>query len=306
MDKKHPDIKPQIAFLGTGIMGLPMCGHLLKAGYPVQVWNRSAEKAAPLAESGATLCESPSEAVAGAKFIVFMLSSGPVIDQVLFQPDSIGNTVEQQLDEGATIIVMSSIPVETARDQAARLSKINVDYVDAPVSGGDIGAVDASLAILAGGDNYSIANVQDLLSVLGRVSHVGPVGCGQLVKLANQTIVGINIDAVAEAFLLIEAGGGDLVAAHKALIDGFADSAILRHHGKRMINRSFKPGATAETQLKDMRTSRELAETLGLDLPVLQLTESLYQGMCLNGRENLDHSGLYLEIADRKTEPGSE
>jgi len=298
-NKIHPETRAKIAFLGTGIMGLPMCGHLLKAGYPVQVWNRSPEKAAPLAELGATLCGSPSEAVAGAKYIISMLSTGPVIDQVLFQADSTGNTVEQRLDEGATVIMMSSIPVETARDQATRLRKINVDYVDAPVSGGDIGAVNARLAILAGGDSESIANVQDLLSVMGRVSHVGPVGCGQLVKLANQTIVGININAVAEAFLLIEAGGGDLAAAHKALIGGFADSAILRHHGERMINRSFKPGATAETQLKDMRTSRELAESLGLDLPVLQLTESLYQGMCQNGREDLDHSGLYLEIADR-------
>ena len=293
------EIQSTVAFLGTGIMGLPMCAHLLKAGYPVQVWNRSAEKAAPLAELGAILCGSPSEAVAGAKFIIFMLSIGPVIDQVLFQADNTGNTVEQQLDDGATVIMMSSIPVETARDQATRLRKINVDYVDAPVSGGDIGAVNARLAILAGGDSDSIANVQDLLSVMGRVFHVGSVGCGQLVKLANQTIVGINIDAVAEAFLLIEAGGGDLAAAHKALIGGFADSAILRHHGERMIKRSFKPGATAETQLKDMRTSRELAENLGLNLPVLQLTESLYQGMCQNGREDLDHSGLYLEIADR-------
>ncbi len=168
MDNKHTDTKPIIAFLGTGIMGLPMCGHLLTAGYPVRVWNRSAEKAAPLIELGATLCESQSEVVAGAKFVVFMLSSGPVIDHVLFQPDSTGNTVEQQLDEGATVIVMSSIPVETARDQAARLGKKNVDYIDAPVSGGEISAVDASLAILAGGDSDSIANVQDLLSGMCR------------------------------------------------------------------------------------------------------------------------------------------
>jgi len=252
MDKNHPGTKSAVAFLGTGIMGLPMCGHLLAAGYPVQVWNRSAEKAAPLAELGATLCDSPSEAVTGAKFIIFMLSTGPVIDQVLFQADSSGYTVEQRLDDGATVIMMSSIPVETAREQATRLRKINVDYVDAPVSGGEIGAVNASMVILAGGDSDSIASVRDLLSVMGRVNHVGPVGCGQLVKLANQTIVGINIDAVAEAFLLIEAGGGDLAAAHKALIGGFADSAILRHHGERMINRSFKPGATAGIQLKDM------------------------------------------------------
>jgi len=298
-DKIHSDSKPLIAFLGTGIMGLPMCGHLLAAGYPVQVWNRSAEKAASLGESGATLCASPGAAVAGAKFIIFMLCSGPVIDQVLFQTDSTGYTVEQQLDEGATIIVMSSIPVETSREQARRLGKINVDYVDAPVSGGEQGAMDGSLAIVAGGNNDSINAVRDLLSAMGRVTHVGPVGCGQLVKLANQTIVGIGIDAVAEAFLLIEAGGGDLAAAHKALIGGFADSAILRHHGERMINHSFKPGARAEIQLKDMRTAKELAENLGLDLPVLQLTESLFQGMCQNDREDLDHSALYLEIADR-------
>ncbi len=293
-------MKKTIAFLGTGIMGLPMCGHLLQAGYPVQVWNRTRTKAQSLAESGASLCDYASEAVTGADIVIVMLSSGPVVTDVLFGKDRDNSSVAAALKPGSTVIVMSSIPVETSREHAVRLNNRRVNYVDAPVSGGEKGATEASLTIMAGGDINDIANVRDILSAMGRVTHVGPVGCGQLAKLANQTIVGITIDAVAEAFLLIEKGGGDLAAVHKALIGGFADSTILRQHGERMINRNFKPGATAETQLKDLRTSRELADNLGLDLPVLNLTESLYRDMCRHGRENLDHSALYLELADRK------
>lgn len=297
-----------IAFLGTGIMGAPMCSHLLAAGFPVRVWNRSAEKAAPLCEQGAILCKSPSEAVVGAKFVVLMLSSGPVVDQVLFEPDSTGNTVEQMLGDGETVIVMSSISVRSSIQQAARLSEKRVTYIDAPVSGGEQGAVEARLTIMAGGDSDTIAGLREVLSVMGRVTHVGPVGCGQLAKLANQTIVGITIDAVAEALLLVEAGGGDPEAVHEALIGGFADSAVLRQHGKRMIRRQFDPGAKAAIQLKDLSTAMELADGLGLDLPVLRLTESLYSSMCQHGRENLDHSALYLELADLadKSEVGSD
>jgi len=293
-------MKNTIAFLGTGIMGLPMCGHLLQAGYPVQVWNRTRTKAQSLAESGASLCDYAPEAVSGADIVIIMLSSGPVVTDVLFGKDRDNSSVAAALKPGSTVIVMSSIPVETSREHAVRLSNHKVNYVDAPVSGGEKGSIEASLAIMAGGDSNDIVNVRDILSAMGTVTHVGPVGCGQLAKLANQTIVGITIDAVAEAFLLIEEGGGDLAAVHKALIGGFADSTILRQHGERMINCNFKPGATAETQLKDLRTSRELADNLGLDLPVLNLTESLYRDMCRHGRENLDHSALYLELADRK------
>ena len=175
-----------------------------------------------------------------------------------------------------------------------------MQYIDAPVSGGERGAIEANLTIMAGGAATAVARVGDVLACMGRVTRVGPVGCGQLAKLANQTIVGITIDAVAEALLLAKAGGADPAAVRDALLGGFADSTILRQHGERMLTGNFEPGAKSVVQLKDLRTSRKLAHKLGLDLPVLRLTESLYQEMCDDGRSELDHSGLYLHLADRR------
>ncbi len=288
-----------VAFLGTGIMGTPMCAHLLAAGFPTRVWNRTSEKAAGLVHQGAELCASPSEAVIGAEFVVVMLSTGPIVTQVLFQPDSTGRSVAQALGEGSTVVVMSSIPVDTSREHATRLEAVGVRYIDAPVSGGERGARDASLAIMAGGDETVITGARPLLETMGRVTRVGPVGSGQLAKLANQIIVGITIGAVAEALVLARAGGAEPTAVREALMGGFADSPILRQHGERMINGDFEPGGRAELQLKDLRTSRELAQGLGLDLPLLGLTEKLYREMCDHGRSALDHSALYLELADR-------
>jgi 3-hydroxyisobutyrate dehydrogenase-like beta-hydroxyacid dehydrogenase len=281
--------KPTLAFLGTGIMGLPMCGHLLDAGYPVKVWNRTREKAVPLLAKGAVIAESAAAAAAGADYAVVMLSTGPVVTEVLFGDGGAAAGIRS----GGTVIVMSSIPVESSREHAERLAGIGVHYVDAPVSGGEKGAIEASLTIMAGGDAGDVSAARDMLSAMGRVTRVGPVGSGQLAKLANQIIVGITIDAVAEALLLVKAGGGDLEAVRDALIGGFADSTVLRQHGERMIKGHFEPGAKSEVQLKDLRTSRELAESLGIELPVLRLTESLYQRMCDAGLGGLDHSGLY-------------
>jgi 2-hydroxy-3-oxopropionate reductase len=293
-------MKPQIAFLGTGIMGAPMCSHLLDAGYDIRAWNRTIEKTQALSDRGVKVCSKPAEAVMGADFVIIMLSSGPVVDAVLFEEDESDRNTASYLDAGACVIVMSSIPVETSREQATRLAARDVRYIDAPVSGGEKGAKDATLTIMAGGLDEDIQNAREVLTTMGRVTHVGPTGSGQLAKLANQTIVGITIDAVSEALLLAEAGGADLTAVHKALTGGFADSTILRQHGERIIRHQFEPGAKAKIQLKDLRTSRELAESLGLDLPVLKLTESLYRDMCANGRSELDHSALYLELASRR------
>jgi 2-hydroxy-3-oxopropionate reductase len=292
-------LKPKIAFLGTGLMGLPMCGHLLDAGYPVHVWNRTRSKAATLEAKGGAICAQPIQAVEGADFVVIMLSSGPVVDEVLFAEQPGGGNVASNLKQGATVVVMSSIPVETSRAQADRLSPDGVLYTDAPVSGGEKGAVDATLTIMAGGELSVVENARPVLEVMGRLTRVGPIGSGQLSKLANQVIVGITIGAVSEALLLAGKGGADLAAVREALLGGFADSTILRQHGERIIQGNFEPGGTARTQLKDLATSRELAESLGLDLPALKLTEQLYEEMCVHGRGELDHSALYLEIADR-------
>jgi 3-hydroxyisobutyrate dehydrogenase-like beta-hydroxyacid dehydrogenase len=289
----------QIAFLGTGIMGEPMCGHLLDAGYPVRAWNRSADKLKALAQRGAVACDTPAEAVRGADFVIVMLSSGPVVDSVLFSPNATGECLADEIERGAIVVVMSSIPVGTARQHEARLAERGIAYIDAPVSGGEKGALEAKLVIMAGGESAVVEQARPLLEIFGRLTHVGPAGSGQLAKLANQTIVGITIDAVAEALLLAEAGGADPAAVRTALMGGFADSTILTQHGERMITRQFKPGGKAEVQLKDLRTSRELADSLGLDLPLLKCAEALFQDMCDHGDSQLDHSGIYLEIARR-------
>ncbi len=288
-----------IAFLGTGIMGEPMCAHLLDAGYAVSAWNRTAGKLDALTQRGALSCATPAEAVRGAGFVIIMLSNGPVVDSVLFSPDTAGQCLADEITAGAVVVVMSSIPVETARRQAALLAGRGIAYLDCPVSGGEKGAREASLTLMVGGETAVVEQARTLLEHFGRLTHVGPVGSGQLAKLANQTIVGITIDAVAEALLLAEAGGADPAAVRRALMGGFADSTILTQHGERMITRQFAPGGKAEIQLKDLRTSRELAESLGLDLPLLQRAEALYQDMCDHGDAQLDHSGIYLEIARR-------
>jgi 2-hydroxy-3-oxopropionate reductase len=283
-----------VAFLGTGIMGAPMCGHLLDAGYPTRVWNRTRAKAEPLAARGGRLCESVVEAISGADYVLCMLDTGDVIDHVLFGSTARDAAAADSLAKGAVLIVMSSIPVETTRRQATHLAARGVGYVDAPVSGGEKGALERTLTIMAGGDESVVERVRPLLETMGRVTRVGPTGAGQLSKLANQAIVGITIGAVAEALTLVRRGGADPAAVRAALLGGFADSAILRQHGQRMIDGAFEPGGRARLQLKDLRTARLLAAELGVELPLLQLAEQQFQQMCDRGLAELDHSALYL------------
>jgi len=290
----------RIAFLGTGIMGAPMARNLACAGHEVVAWNRSPEKAESLRQDGIHLAATAEAAVTGADAVILMLSTGPVCDEVLFG-DVMNPGVAGALRRGATVVVMSSIPVETARRQAGRLAALGIGYVDAPVSGGERGAIAATLSIMAGGAREQVEALRPVLEKLGRLTHVGPAGSGQLAKLANQLIVGVTIGAVAEALVLAEAGGADPAAVREALLGGFADSTILKQHGERMLGRSFTPGARAEVQLKDLRTGRAQAVAAGCDLPFLSLAEQLYERMCAGGRSGLDHSALFLELRDRCT-----
>ena len=290
--------RPAVAFIGTGIMGAPMCGHVLAAGYPTRVWNRTRAKAEPLAARGGRVCESVAEAISGADYVLCMLDTGDVIDHVLFSATARDAAAVDALAKGAVLIVMSSIPVETTRRQATYLAARGVAYIDAPVSGGERGAIERTLTIMAGGDENVVAHARSLLETMGRVTRVGPTGAGQLAKLANQAIVGITIGAVAEALSLARQGGADLAAVRAALLGGFADSAILRQHGQRMIEGAFEPGGRARLQLKDLRTARLLAAELGIELPLLHLAERQFEHLCDRGLGDLDHSALYL-LLDR-------
>jgi 2-hydroxy-3-oxopropionate reductase len=285
----------RLAVLGTGIMGAPMARNLLKAGHEVTLWNRSSDKAEALAQDGGRPCASIAEACGDREAVIVMVSNDAASDAVLFGEDGVADA----LPVGSLVVMMSSIAVATARSQHSRLMQRGICYVDAPVSGGERGAMAATLAIMAGGSPDHITRLSPALEPLGRVTHVGPAGSGQLAKLANQMIVGITIGAVAEALILAEAGGADPAAVRAALLGGFADSTVLRQHGERMIARNFAPGAHATTQRKDLRNAMALADHLGRLLPFTAAAQAQFEAMCESDLAQLDHSALYLHLLEK-------
>jgi 3-hydroxyisobutyrate dehydrogenase-like beta-hydroxyacid dehydrogenase len=270
-DHRQPTPLPRIAFLGTGVMGLPMAARLCEAGYTLQVWNRTPGKAGPLTALGATAHAQASAAVAAADIVISMLESGPVVEAVLF-----AQGVAAAMKPGALFLDMASIQPREARDHAARLGALGIAHVDAPVSGGPGGAQSGTLAIMAGGKADDFARALPILSHLGHAVHVGPHGSGQLTKLANQMIVGITIGAVAEALLFTARGGADMAKVKEAITGGFADSRVLQLHGQRMVERDFAPRARMDIQLKDMRNALATAQEIGFEAPITALFERLY------------------------------
>lgn len=281
---------PHIAFLGIGLMGAPMVHNLLAAGFPLTLWNRTASKCEPFA-TRAAIAATPSEAVAGADVVITMLENGDVVESVLVEQGAM-----TALRTGAVLVDMSSVQPSLARRHAALAAEQGAGYLDAPVSGGTRGAEAASLSIMAGGDGEALEQARPVLEALGKVTHIGPVGAGQLAKLANQAIVGVTIGAVSEALLLAARGGADPAAVREALMGGFAGSKILEQHGQRMIDRDFAPGAPARIQLKDLRMILDEARSEGLTLPLAQQAHNGYLSLVANGHADVDHSGLLLEL----------
>lgn len=284
----------RIAVLGIGLMGFPMARRLCEAGHHVQAWNRSRDKAERLAPFGATVHGSAASAVRDADIVVCMLESGPVVEDVLFRQGA-----ADAIRPGALFIDMASIQPREARDHAARLAERGVQHLDAPVSGGTVGAENGTLAIMVGGKAADFERAKPVFQVFGRATHVGPCGAGELAKLANQMIVGITIGAVAEALLLCAKGGADMAKVREAIAGGFADSRILQLHGDRMVKRDFAPRAKIAVQLKDMRNALATAEEIGFDAPITGLFEQLYAEAAGHGLTDLDHSGLFVELASR-------
>ena len=282
---------PSIAFLGTGLMGAPMCQNLLSAGLPLTVWNRSLAKAEPLAKRGAVVADSPQSAAADADVVITMLSDGPAVSAVMFEQGA-----ADAIREGATHIDMSSIGADEAIEHAKRHAERGVRYLDSPVSGGTRGASAGELAIMAGGDAETFAAMQAVFAALGQATHVGPNGCGQLAKLANQIIVAITIGAVSEAFILAGGGGADRAKVREALQGGFASSRILTEHGQRMVDRAFEPGGPAKFQLKDLHNALSAADRLDLELPITKLLHGLFDAMVQSGKGDMDHSGLLTHL----------
>jgi 2-hydroxy-3-oxopropionate reductase len=285
----HPPVP--ISFLGIGLMGKPMAMNLIKAGYRVTVWNRTASKAADLISAGARLAKSPADAARDAEAVILMLENGAIVTELLFE-----RGVVSACREGTLVIDMSSIVPAIAEDHARLLQQAGLRYIDAPVSGGTSGAEKAALAIMAGGEISDILNAGPILAALGKVTHVGPHGRGQLCKLVNQCIVAVTIGAVAEGLLLAEAGGADPAQVREAILGGFCQSRILELHGRRMIERNFAPGGLIKNQVKDLDAALEVANRLGVTLPLTQQVRQLFVDLAESGKEMLDHSALILRL----------
>lgn len=284
----------KIAVLGIGFMGFPMARRLCEAGHEVHVWNRSRDKAERVAAFGATVHDTPASAAAAAEVVVSMLENGAIVESVLFDQGAAA-----AMKPGTLVIDMASIKPREARDHAARLSARGVAHLDAPVSGGTLGAEAGTLVIMVGGRPEEFARAQPVFAVFGRATHVGPHGTGQLTKLANQMIVGITIGAVAEALLLCEKGGANPARVKEAITGGFADSRILQVHGQRMVERDFAPRARMSVQLKDLRNALDTASEIGFDAPITALFEKLNADAIEHGLTDLDHAGLFVELASR-------
>jgi len=285
----------KLAVLGTGHMGFPMARRLAAAGHEVHAWNRSPDKAAPLAAHGVAVHASLADAVRAADAVVSLLENGPVVASVLFEQGA-----ADAMHAGALFIDMASIKPAEAREHARRLAERGgVHHLDAPVSGGTVGAEAGTLAIMAGGEAADFERAAPVFAALGRATHVGPHGAGQLAKLANQMIVGITIGAVAEALLLCEKGGADPAKVRQAIGGGFAESRILQLHGERMVTRDFAPRGRMAVQLKDMRNALDTAAGMGFDVPITAALERLYADGVAHGDGELDHSGLFVELARR-------
>jgi 3-hydroxyisobutyrate dehydrogenase-like beta-hydroxyacid dehydrogenase len=278
-----------IGFIGLGLMGKPMSLNLHRAGAKLVVHNRSQAVVQELTRAGMASASSPRAVAQRTTVIIVMLSDTPAVESVLLGT----NGVMEGIQSGSLVIDMGTTAVMATRDFAREVYKAGCGYVDAPVSGGQIGAIEGKLTIMAGGTGGAFERARPLLEVLGaHVTHVGAVGAGQVAKAANQIIVGLTIGAVAEAVALTQACGVDAAKMREALRGGFAWSRIMELHGQRMIDDAFQPGGKASTQRKDLQQALELARQVGVKLPATELGRGLYDQLIEQGGGDLDHSAL--------------
>ena len=288
----------EVGFIGLGLMGRHMCLNLHRAGARLHLYNRSRGVLDELQQHGMAIADSPAAVARDSDIIILMVSDTPAVEQVLFGDKGLVHG----LKPGTLVIDMGTTAVVSTREFADRLKEVGVDYVDAPVSGGEIGARDGKLTIMAGGSAGNIERARPLFDVLGAsFTHIGDVGTGQIAKAANQIIVGLNIGAVAEALALVKKAGADPSKVREALMGGFAASRILEVHGQKMIDGNFAPGAKATTQYKDMKQAVELGEYYDLELPATELGKQLFKRLIDGGGANLDHSAL-IKVIEKSLE----
>lgn len=280
--------KPKIGFIGLGIMGTPMVNHLISAGYPVFTFTRSKIPTA-FNSASATLCHSNQEVAQHADIIFMMVPDTPNVEEVLFKE----NGVAAGLSQGKIVVDMSSISPIATKEFAQKIRALGCEYLDAPVSGGEVGAKNATLSIMVGGEDTTFATVKPLFELMGKnITHVGAVGDGQTAKVANQIIVALNIEAVSEALLFAAKAGADPAKVRQALMGGFASSKILEVHGERMINRTFDPGFRIELHQKDLNLALSSAKALGVSLPNTATAQELFNSCVAHGGKAWDHSAM--------------
>ncbi|WP_368623073.1 2-hydroxy-3-oxopropionate reductase [Paraburkholderia sp. BR13444] len=275
-------------FIGLGIMGKPMAANLLKNGVSLAAFTRSGVPA-ELTQAGAVACDNPAAVAANADVIFVMVPDTPDVERVLFGENGLASA----LRAGQTVVDMSSISPMATREFAARVRETGADYLDAPVSGGEVGAKAGSLTIMVGGDQATFDSVKPMFDMMGKnVTLIGAVGAGQVCKVANQVIVAATIEAVGEALLLASKAGVDPARVREALMGGFASSRILEVHGERMTRRTFDPGFRIELHQKDLNLALSTAQALGVSLPNTATCQALFNACVAHGGKAWDHSAM--------------
>jgi 2-hydroxy-3-oxopropionate reductase len=279
----------RIGFIGLGIMGKPMAGHLAKAGDALYVHSRTYESVAALVASGAMPCKNPKEVAERSEIVFLMLPDTPDVEEVLFGLDGVSSGIKS----GSTVVDMSSISPTETRKFAKRLRNQGVEMLDAPVSGGQIGAQNATLSIMVGGKAEVFERIKPLLEKMGKnIVYLGGNGDGQICKVANQIVVALTIEAVGEALLLASKAGADVVKVREALLGGFAQSRILDVHGERMIKRTFQPGFRIRLHQKDLRLALQTGKEIGVSLPNTATAQELFTAVSASGGAELDHAAM--------------
>ncbi len=285
--------KFRIGFIGVGLMGLPMLENIAKNKYPITVWNRSSKKLKKIKNKKINICKNLIDIPSKSQVIIMMLSN----DKVCLD---ISKEITKKIKKGQILIDMSSTKQKTAIEIEKKVKRKGGYFLDAPVSGGTLAAKSGQLAIMVGGQKKIFSKTKNLLKSMGEPTYLGKTGSGQIAKLANQTIVGITIGAVAEAIIMAEAAGVDAKALRQAIKNGFAGSKILEIHGQRMINKNFEAGGKCSTQLKDMNNIIETAKNYNVNLPISKTIKKLYELTVAKGHADLDHSALYLLLKNLK------
>ena len=285
----------EVGFIGLGLMGRPMALNLMKAGHKVHVWSRRRESMQPLLDAGAGECASAAELASRAEVVISMVADAPDVEQVALGSQGVADGARP----GLIFVDMSTIAPAAAQAIAAKLKARGIEMLDAPVSGGEIGAINATLTIMVGGDGAAFDKVKPLFEAMGKtVSLIGASGAGQVAKACNQILTGVGVAAVAEAMNFAQKSGVDAAKVREALLGGFAYSRVLENHGQRMLDRNFKPGFKAWMHQKDLRIVMEEAHRLGLALPTSAATAQMLNAMVGSGLGENDSIAM-LKLLER-------